>query len=695
MPVSGNVAVLGGAKANGSNAPRRLSVALAPLALLGALAALGGAPARAASCGGPPTTSADGTSVYGSPCADLIVVTSPRVDEVSSGGGNDVVFATPNVEVVEGGAGNDVIHGDPPEVEAQPGVPYAPALARASNVVGCASKRPCYGGAGNQELIGGAGNDTIFGQRGNDTIYGNAGNDALYGGIGDEALISGGAGNDLLAGGMGADRLNGNADSDLVRGDGTIDRIEDTGASGVDTLSFATAVTPGFHGYVPLSGFPADEDSRERGVSVRLDGAGACGAAYGACDNSARYGGGNDEIAAGGFENVVGSPFADSIVGSEGPNRIDGGGGSDALYGGGGDDVILGGADGDYIEGGEGEDVAEGQGGENHCAADVERRHECLDAAASVSQRDRGKISVGLTAPDPQSGAGWTELYVTGSGGHDDVTAALGAGYAVFTTQPGSAPFDLSAGARTTGCRYEAGQVLCLLPRPADAITMAGMAGDDRLALSVDGKSWEGSTPVLLGGEGDDELFGSGGTEDLLVDGPGPGDDSLYAFAYDDALLNNEGVDLLQGGNGNDLLISAGTCDGDTLQGAEGPAGDGGAVNNASWAQLPAEGGGVVADLERGSAGSIYSGGPACSTGTPDSLLNIDDLEGSNQDDLLYGNAGSNNLLGRLGADGLWARAGDDEIAADDGQEDTVGGSGGTDNCRVDAGLDRVSGCNP
>ena len=171
----------------------------------------------------------------------------------------------------------------------------------------------------------------------------------------------------------------------------------------------------------------------------------------------------------------------------------------------------------------------------------------------------------------------------------------------------------------------------CTLPLPLDAITVAGMAGND--SLQLEGFP-ETTTPVVLGGEGSDELSTGNGTEDMLVDGNGSGNDTLRAGSYDDALIANEGADVLQGGNGNDLLLSASLCDGDTLQGAAPGEGDGSSVNSASWAKLPVGQPGVIADLAAGKAGDSWSGGiPACSSGTPATLANIDDLEGSSGPD--------------------------------------------------------------
>lgn len=646
------------------------------------------------------TQSPDGSVVYGSQCGEVIVVTSPRARRVIAGAGNDVIFANPNVEVVDGGEGDDVIYGDLPEestageasVSASPGwVRKMPIAAISITPKNCEASKSCYGGDGSQELIGSSGNDRIFGQRGNDILLGNSGNDELFGGVGDESLISGGAGNDLLSGGLGTDYLNGNQESDLVRGDGTIDTIEDTGSSGTDTLSYATAVTPGFGGAVSLAGFPSEAEGEERGVRVHLDGT-TCAGEYEACDNEARYGGGYDNVSVSGFENVIGSAYADVIIGSSGRNRIDGGGGSDVIYGKGENDELFGGPDGDYLNGEEGTDLIEGQGGADNCVG--ETVNDCAGSAEAVSQRDRSKISVGYQVTSAPSTLSWVELFLTGSAktgmsnGNDHVKAVYslvgGIGFVTFTTEGESASFDTSSNAGSANCTYGAAEVKCGLPKPLDAITVAGMSGTD--ILTLEGFP-ETTTPVLLGGEGNDELTIGNGTEDMIVDGNGAGNDILRSGNYDDALINNEGTDSLQGGNGNDLLLSASNCDGtategDVLDGGE----DGTAVNSASWAKLPEGAPGVIADLREGRAADTWSGTvPTCSNGNKaTTLVSVDDLEGSSGPDQLYGNGLDNNLLGRLGKDEIFGRAGADRIEAQDGIAETGGGGEGTDSCVLD-----------
>jgi Ca2+-binding RTX toxin-like protein len=680
------------------------------LAALFAADGIGAAPP----CAGPQATnahitrSADGSTVYGSECSDRIVVTSPAVEEIVGGKGADLIYANPDVVVVDGGEGDDMIYGELPEgvVESQPPVALRgddlqlgrePLASASISEKKCEANVSCYGGIGSQKLVGSSGNDWIFGQRGNDELFGNSGNDQLFGGIGDEGTISGGAGNDLLAGGMGKDYLNGNQENDMLRADGTTDHIEDT--SGNDTLSFASAATPGFNGTVSTTGFPADSPSEERGVAVYLDG-GICaesnGIKFQACNNDARYGGGYDEVVVAGIENVIGSPFADLIIGSSGENRIDGGGGTDVVFGRSGNDALYGGPDGDFLSGEEGTDVIDGQGGADNCA---EAGTSCAGSSEAVVQRDRSKISVGFMATNLNGASmNWSEVFMSGSTSADRVKAAFSVVSEVeavtFTTEGESAKFDTSA--ESSGCAYEATKVVCVLPKPIDAITVSGNAGNDVLTLEPFDET---TFPAVLGGEGNDELVIGSGTEDMLVDGYGSGADVLKGGPKDDVLINNEGADNVQGGAGNDLLISANLCEGDTLQGAAPGEGDGTAQNSSSWAKLVGGSVGVVADLAAGKAGTSLSGStPVCAAGTSATLANIDDLEGSDRADQLYGDEFDNNLLGRPGKDELWGREGVDNIEAKEGvnggtpEVDKGGGGPGTDTCTVDA-IDSIASC--
>jgi Ca2+-binding RTX toxin-like protein len=596
-----------------------LGVLLAALLPLLCLPTCGGAAAAGAppspSCAEGPARSGD--EIVGTPCADRIVVPA-TVEYVDAGAGNDTIIALP---------------------------------------VTAATTPPCEGvclGVRSPVYEGGSGSDVVFGERGNDTIRGNGGNDRLFGGIGDD-LLQGGEGDDVLAGGFGADSLDGNEGSDFVRGDGTIDHIYDTGAGGSDTLSYATAITPGFSPSVDTgaANFHADEND-ERGVYLNLS---ASHPKFNGGNGAAADGGGSDEVEIGAFEAIVGSPFSDYIVGGTGNEAIYGGGGGDAIEGGGGDDHLYGGAGGDNLDGGAGVDSADGGLGSNRCQS-IAAAVDCPDnPAKAVVPRGSSQVSLGLMVPSPAP----PELYLVGSGSADGVTASYSAGVVSFTLA--GASFDAESG-EEPGCSVSGSTASCALGA-LDSIVLAGLGGADALTAS----GFPQQTGVIVhGGEGGDDLSGGEGSEDLLVDGRGGAKDVLAAGGRDDALIHSGGADELFGGEGNDLFLSTSACDEEAIDGGEG-------VDNASWARLEDS---LVTndhrgvDARLGAPGTVGRyGDPGCG-GTPDSLAGIEDLEGSDGADALVGDAGPNQLLGHSGPDEYFGGFGADILLANSEDSDPV-----------------------
>jgi Ca2+-binding RTX toxin-like protein len=567
-------------------------------------------PAATPSCAAGPATVGDTT--YGTPCDDVIV-------------------APAGVEVVKGGAGDDTILG---------------------SVTTAASGSPETGlhlEVGSQTFEGGPGNDIVYGDRGNDTLRGNGGSDRLYGGIGDDVL-EGGEGDDLLSGGFGADRIDGQSGNDYVRGDATIDHLFDTGG-GLDTLSFATGVTPGFTANVAnptgATGFP--EEGGERGVWLKLGQGGV-----NAVDGEPSFGGGNDEVQLGVFERFIGTPFSDYIVGTAAPEEIWGGGGADVIEGGGGADSLHGGTEGDLIEGSAAASI-DGEGGSDNCVAAIKAN--CEGTASAVTTRATSKVSVGETTAAPSL----TQVYLVGSTGADTVTATYsGSGNVEFTLS--GASFDTSL-AEPGRCTISSTTASCPVSGRLDAILLAGMGANDSISANVP----DGVGVIELGGSGGDVLNGTV-SEDVLVDGEGGGADTLSAAAGDDALTHNGGPDSLDGGEGSDLFLSVSICDGETIAGGAPHAND---RNNASWARLSTIG--VDARIDQGRVGEIGAGDePQCPGGSFDALSGIEDLEASNQNDVLYGDEGANQLLGHKGEDTYHARGGNDNVLANSGSRDRV-----------------------
>jgi Ca2+-binding RTX toxin-like protein len=350
-------------------------------------------------------------------------------------------------------------------------------------------------------IVGEGGDDTLYGQRGNDTLLGGPGNDRLYGGVGDDELL-GGPEDDRLSGGFGADSLDGQTGNDFARGDATVDALGDSGG-GLDVLSFATGVTPGFPnaGNFGYDEFPAGALGRGVFIDVGDDFAN---------DGLAPSGGGVDEPLDGvdfeDFETVIGTAFSDLIVGTGAAQTIYGGGGADVLLGEGGGDHVFGGAEGDY------------------CEATGATLSECEFSGSEKEVEPRNPATVSIGEMAPQAGEP-PARYVTGSDGADSLLESFTAGEA------------------------------------PDSIVIAGLGGNDDLAATGFPAT---TSAILLGGDGEDELTG-GATEDALVDGAG--DDSADAGAADDAVPNNGGADQLHAGSGEDLFISNAVCEGDLLDG--------------------------------------------------------------------------------------------------------------------------------
>ena len=140
----------------------------------------------------------------------------------------------------------------------------------------------------------------------------------------------------------------------------------------------------------------------------------------------------------------------------------------------------------------------------------------------------------------------------------------------------------------------------------------------------------------LYGNSGSDRLEGRGGDDTLvgghgddILDG-GKGDDSLFGNTDNDILIGGLGADILDGGGGEDVAVYFDSTSG------------------------------VLIDLVAGTG----TGGEA----DGDTLTGIENVIGSNHDDVLIGDGGDNLLLG-LG--------GDDYLIGGDGDDVLMGGSGG------------------
>jgi serralysin len=217
--------------------------------------------------------------------------------------------------------------------------------------------------------------------------------------------------------------------------------------------------------------------------------------------------------------------------------------------------------------------------------------------------------------------------------------------------------------------------------------TIYGLDGDDVLKGG-------GGADKLYGGEGFDTTDYSDSGEGVQVSlalgaglgGTAAGDqlfdiDNLNGSAYGDTLQGDENANALYGNGGNDVLKGGGGADkliggaGDDQLSSDGYGDmlDGGADNdtaNFSEAQT-----GVFVDLAMGryAAGAIFQPGPP---GTPDNIVEVENVWGSNKPDLIYGDNSDNFIWGNGGADSLLGRGGNDTLDGGAGKDFLYGGAG-------------------
>ena len=184
-------------------------------------------------------------------------------------------------------------------------------------------------------------------------------------------------------------------------------------------------------------------------------------------------------------------------------------------------------------------------------------------------------------------------------------------------------------------------------------------------------------TVKMYTGSGADELHGGDSVDKFFS---GKGNDMLYGLAGNDKLVGEGGKDRLYGGDGDDTLNGGshwdyleGGAGADQIDGQRG-------VDTASYAASTA---GVQVDLTTGTG----SGGDAAG----DTLAQVENLTGSEFNDILTGDALANKLLGGGGNDTLLGNDGDDLIRSGKGRDSLYGGAG-SDTLSGEKGNDKLRG---
>ncbi|MDR6291368.1 MULTISPECIES: calcium-binding protein [Inquilinus] len=576
------------------------------------------------------------------------------------------------------------------------------------------------------------GNDTVSGGNGDDELSGLGGNDSLFGNGGDD-ILTGGTGADRLDGGDGFD-LASYADSSIYvtvdlrnvagigqHGDAQGDvlyRIEDVEGSAFNDVLVGNSTDNwlyGWGGEDRLSGMAGDD--------ALLGGAGADALDGGAGEDLASYrtsgsfveidllsGLGRHGDAQGdtlaNIEDVLGSAFNDTIAASGADNWLNGAAGADRLYGGDGDDFLIGGTGADLLDGGNGLDAVgyftsstyvaislrDGIGGHGDAEGDQLRWIEDVDGSVF------NDVIVGSNGDNWLYGeAGADSLYgllgddaLIGGAGVDRLDGGAGEDFASYRSGDSYVEITLVNGIGHHGDAE--GDILISIE------DVAGTAFDDMIAGSGVGNwlSAEAGADRLYGGDGDDFLIGGAGAD--LIDGGGGFDlasyrnsssyvqinllagtglhgdaegDRLYwiedveGSVFNDTISGTGAANWLNGGAGSDQIY-AGDGDDTLVGGAGADRLDGGAGEDfVSYAGSSSK---VVVYLQSGDG----QGGDAAG----DRLFWIENVVGSDFNDQILGDTGTNVLYGQAGADDLYGVGGNDALIGGAGADRLNGGPG-------------------
>ena len=577
--------------------------------------------------------------------------TGSDVDYLQGGSGDDHFYGGSGVTYMIGGAGNDVLQGG-----ANVAGSFADYMNDPSGVTVDLAAGTAHDGYGGTDTLIDIG--AVYGSNFADTMTGTDGHDAFYGNSGDD-VFHGQGGDDYFSGGQGNDVLDGGAGNDFA------DYFHDV-----------------------VSG---------HGVTVDL-GAGTATDPYGNADTLIS------------IENVGGTDNNDILTGSGADNQI---------FGNGGNDLIVGGGGNDYIDGGDGTDTVSFASAASAVTVDLSANTATGDGSDVLLNVEN---VIGSSHDDIITGDSSNSNVLMGGAGSDtyNLWASTEGTGKIITVQDdsGSADkitlgFSSTSGSAALVSSYIVGSDLHLVYDSSGADNeiviqnqyTADLSGNrvtsietieysDHVAVSL--------PSLILGGSGGDTLTGTSGAD--VIDG-GAGYDTVHAGAGNDLIFGSEvvygeagndtiygttGTDHLYGGAGDDHLYGGGGYD--VLDGGQGNDYiDGGALGDwtvYSDADSPA---GVTVNLATGTAIDGW--------GNTDTLVNVENIIGSDYADTLTAGSGGSSISAGDGNDTIYGGAGDDTLNGEGGNDVIYGGAGfntmdggpGNDTFHGESGTDTVT----
>ncbi|MDC0933601.1 hypothetical protein OAR97_07085, partial [Arcobacteraceae bacterium] len=608
-------------------------------------------------------------SIYGNEGADIIY----------GGSNTDDVLTATTYEVLDGGADDDTI----------------------------------YGGTGNDSILGGTGvgEDTLYGEAGNDIIKGGSGIDIIDGGADDDTL-KGDAGEDTIYGGLGDDEIEGGTEGDLIYGD---DLSNTDTAGGDDILSGGDGTDTIYGGYGDdtLSGGSNDDDLYGGEGSDTVTYENSVNSVVVNLSTQTAVGEGNDTL--GSIENAIGSAYDDTFIsdfnasnifdGNESLNEITG---DSISY----ETIVVTDPTVDKVVINLSTEVGEVLIGDGYFEADVTYNNgvdSFTDYLINIENitgstgndtitgaSDENKI-YGLDGDDVLSG-GADDDYLHGGAGNDTAS---------YIEKTVSVTVDFINNTATTTTEIDT------LESIENAI---GGSAKDTFIMNED------NATNIIDGQGDEdtisyENYSSNGVtvnlSTILAQNIQTSDsDTLTSIEHitgstkADTIIGSSDANSIVGGSGNDTFIAGtdinndGTMDTWADDGADYiDGGDG----TGDWADYSIIGddstvgtNGIEVTLDNSNEVTVNVNGQA----GVDTLLNIENISGTQDSDSITGDALNNSILGNTGddiisgeggLDNLFGGAGNDTISGGAGNDTIIGGAD-DDTLTGDVGDDDIYG---
>jgi Ca2+-binding RTX toxin-like protein len=590
---------------------------------------------------------------------NLILSNFEQFDLTLASGNDNITLAAGN-DVVSAGLGNDIVNG----------------------------------GAGNDTLEGGWGGDRLDGGDGDDRLYA----DASYGGMdsGTEIdILAGGAGNDLLSigygdsadGGSGTDRLSLSlrtgtsgvnldlstvfAGATILVGGGTITGFEaydtiygtdfaDTIATG-DAPNGGTLFQSGIFGYAgndsittgsrqdTIGGGAGDDVIRSGGDVDRISADEGSDQVFGEEGNDIIYGGSGADVLDGGNGNDfinggdggISQDGADLVHGGEGDDRLEGDIGDDRLFGDGGADTLIGGHGTDELSGGEGGDIYIVGVGDVVIETGSSGTDEVRTDAASYSIETASGIEnlTGLNFVDQTLTGNSSANLINGGGGIDLMIG--GAGNDTYLVgESGDRIVELAGG----GIDQVHAGITHALDDEVEDLFLVGFSNVDGIGNALDNhivgnfasNALEGGTgnDILDGGEGNDILYGGAGADELR--GGGGSDLFFYLRAADSAGASVDTIQAFQ--SGVDLIDVSQVLAGSVSFAVSG---------NITVVTVRT----VYGDMTINVEGTVLAADVVLTAGLIFGTAGDDQLQGTSEGDVLFGDTGADTMTGGLGDD--------------------------------------------